>query len=266
MGSGTANYSRGGERTWQVFLAALLLAAAVHVFPLLFFKPMEKQDAAVETGRRFTVMVGREPTAQDDPFDLYYWLQYGNPTDFSAPDYDHGFSAGLRVRQVKTVELRPIPPESVSLTRKYAYPVNHYFPAPRTPEELLFPLYPHTLTQTLSASKNTIRQSGRPLWTMADGTELGDLFADSPDILRHIARTAPQRGTVLRLTPSDLPELPPRIQVIQSCGNTELDIQAAGALAAHAGAGLSREQLERLKYVIVDWQTAIRTKKKEKTK
>ena len=100
---------------------------------------------------------------------------------------------------------------------------------------------------------------------MADGTELGDLFADSPDILRHIARSAPQRGTVLRLTPSELPELPPRIQVIQSCGNTELDIQAAGALAAHAGAGLSREQLERLKYVIVDWHTAARSKK-EKTK
>lgn len=265
MGSGTVNYSRGGERTWQVFLVALLLAAAVHILPLLFFKPLEKQDAAVETGRRFTVMVGREPTAQEDPFDLYYWLRYGNPTDFSAPDYEHGFSAGLRVRQAKTVELHPIPPDSVSLTRKYAYPVNDYFPAPRTPGELLFPLYPHLPAQTKATSKTAVRQSGRPLWTMADGTELGDLFADSPDILRHIARSAPQRGTVLRLTPSELPELPPRIQVIQSCGNTELDIQAAGALAAHAGAGLSREQLERLKYVIVDWHTAARSKK-EKTK
>ena len=265
MGSGTVNYSRGGERTWQVFLVALLLAAAVHILPLLFFKPLEKQDAAVETGRRFTVMVGREPTAQEDPFDLYYWLRYGNPTDFSAPDYEHGFSAGLRVRQAKTVELRPIPPDSVSLTRKYAYPGNDYFPAPRTPEELLFPLYPHLPAQTKATSKTAVRQSGRPLWTVADGTELGDLFADSPDILRHIARSTPQRGTVLRLTPSELPELPPRIQVIQSCGNTELDIQAAGALAAHAGTGLSREQLERLKYVIVDWHTAARSKK-EKTK
>lgn len=265
MGSGTVNYSRGGERTWQVFLVALLLATAVHILPLLFFKPLEKQDAAVETGRRFTVMVGREPTAQEDPFDLYYWLRYGNPTDFSAPDYEHGFSAGLRVRQAKTVELHPIPPDSVSLTRKYAYPVNDYFPAPRTPGELLFPLYPHLPAQTKATSKTAVRQSGRPLWTVADGTELGDLFADSPDILRHIARSAPQRGTVLRLTPSELPELPPRIQVIQSCGNTELDIQAAGALAAHAGAGLSREQLERLKYVIVDWHTAARSKK-EKTK
>lgn len=73
MENGTVNYSRGGERTWIVFAAALLFALLVHALPLLFFRPLEKLPAAVETGRRFTVMVGHEPTLRDDPYDLYYW-------------------------------------------------------------------------------------------------------------------------------------------------------------------------------------------------
>ena len=108
--------------------------------------------------------------------------------------------------------------------------------------------------------------SNRPLWTMADGTEIGDLFADSPDIMRHIIRSAPTRGTVLQLTPPSEEELPPQIKVVQSCGDTNLDIQAAGALAAYAGAGLSAEQLNRLKYVIVDWRAAPAGKWKETEK
>lgn len=261
MESGTVNYSRGGERTWLVFLAAFVLAVLAHCLPLLFFKPLEKQPETVETGRRFTVMVGREPTVQEDPCDLYYWLHYGSPTDFSGPDYDHGFSSHLRIKQAKTMELHPVPPLTVSLTRNYAYPVNTFFPAPRTPEELLPPLRPHTYRQK-SSPKKSGSQDSHPLWTMADGTEIGDLFADSPDIMRHIVRSAPRQGTVLRLTPSGQPDMPPQIKVVHSCGDTELDIQAAGALATHV-AGLSPDQLERLKYVIIDWRAAGAAKKTE---
>ncbi len=257
MENGSASYARGGERTWAVFAAALLFALLVHALPLLCFRPLEKRSSTVETGRRFTVMVGHEPTLRDDPFDLYYWLHYGNPSDFSRPDYEHGFSSHLRVREDKTMNLHPIPPFSVSLTRKYADPVNRFFPSARAPEELMPELRPflrHLNAKNGEGKRIPQETSNRPLWTMADGTEIGDLFADAPDIMRHIIRSAPARGTVLRLTPSGKEDLPPQIKVVQSCGDTTLDIQAAGALAAYAGAGLSADQLSRLNYVIVDWR------------
>lgn len=269
MANGTVNYSRGGERTWIVLVAALLFALLTHALPLLFFRPLEKLPATVETGRRFTVMVGHEPTPSDDPYDLYYWLHAGDPMDFTRSDYEHGFSSYLRVREDQSMKLLPIPPLAVSLTRDYADPVNRFFPSSRTPEELMPELrpfiYPPGIRQT---GKKALphESSNRPLWTMADGTEIGDLFADSPDIMRHIIRSAPTRGTVLQLTPSNEEELPPQIKVVQSCGDTNLDIQAAGALAAYAGAGLSAEQLNRLKYVIVDWRATPAGKRKEAEK
>ena len=86
----------------------------------------------------------------------------------------------------------------------------------------------------------------------------------TPELRKLIQNAASLTGTELQVLPSAEPETPPLIRVEKSCGDRRLDLAAVNALAVYAGAGLTPEQLERLKFVVVDWR-APKTGKKEET-
>lgn len=259
--SGTGRARR--ERTFWIFAASLLIAVLLHLLPALVFTPVKNVRGKEQTDRRFTVMVNNVPTAQYDPCDLYYWLKYGDPALFAAPDYDSGFSAYLKNRQSHIEADDSIQPMQLSLTRKSAFPENVYSNEPRSMNALLSPLnirMPFSLAA--DQDKMTERNEIFPKWTAANGADLGNLFSDKEEIQRQLKKFTPERSTVLFLSRGRTPDMPPLIKVSQSSGNTSLDMLAVGALASYAGAEERGAALKNLKYVIVDWGTIRRKQKK----
>lgn len=241
------------EGRLRIFALALLIAVALHFLPMFIFTPLKSTPEREQTDRRFTVMVNNVPSAQYDPFDLYYWLKYENPVLFAEPDYDTGFSAWQRERRARLETEDASRPLQLSLTGPIAFPKNQYDFTPRTPEKLLPPLAIRMPFRLAAPARPEKRTTTFPKWTAADGTDLGALFPDGDQIRALVARKEPKHATVLLLTPGRVPELPPTIKVGRSSGSPELDMRAAGALAAFAGSDENRPMLKKLKYVIVDW-------------
>ncbi len=254
--------SREGGKL-KIFAAALFIALLLHVLPMLIFTPVKKVPEKEQTGRRFTVMVNNVPTAQYDPFDLYYWLKFGDPTLFAVPDYDSGFSAAQKSRQSPLEADDAIHPIQLSLTNPMAFPENRYLFASRSMEHLLQPLtLPMPIPLASAGTGPEIRKEAFPKWTAADGTSLGNLFSDREKIRSLVAKLKPKHATILLLSPGSEPEMPPTIKVGRSSGTPELDMRASGALAAYAGSDKNATLLKKLKYVIVDWGTTGRTPQK----
>ena len=258
MGQGEVNYSKPrGFRKLAVMFAALLLALLLHALPLLFSRPSEsKENTEAKAERRVTRMFNREPNMGEkkDPYGLEYWLYYGNPHDFSDPGSQYGFSGLLHAGEARVVKLMPIPPPAVSLTKDLATPRNSRISRARAPEELFPRLTPHYAASS-RAPKRPAETPKRPFWAAADGTALGNIpLAMTPELRKLIENATPPTGTELRVLPSAEPETPPLIRVEKSCGDRKLDLAAVNALAVYTAAGLSPEQLERLKYVTVDWR------------
>ena len=265
MGQGEVNYSRRrGFRNLPVMFAALLLALLLHALPLLFSRPSEsKESTEAKAEQRFTRMVSKLDGAKDE-YGLEYWLYYGNPHDFSDPDSQYGFSGLLRATGTPAMRLIPVPPSAVSLTKDLAAPQNSRIVRVRAPEELFVRLTPHYAAYSRTPKK-TAAIPKRPYWIAADGAELGNIpFSMTPELRKLIQNAASLTGTELQVLPSAEPETPPLIRVEKSCGDRRLDLAAVNALAVYAGAGLTPEQLERLKFVVVDWR-APKTGKKEET-
>lgn len=255
MGQGEVNYSRRrGFRNLPVMFAALLLALLLHALPLLFSRPSEsKESTEAKAEQRFTRMVSKLDGAKDE-YGLEYWLYYGNPHDFSDPDSRYGFSGLLRATGTPAMRLIPVPPSAVSLTKDLAAPQNSRIVRVRAPEELFVRLTPHYAAYSRTPKK-TAAVPKRPYWIAADGAELGNIpFSMTPELRKLIQNAASLTGTELQVLPSAEPETPPLIRVEKSCGDRRLDLAAVNALAVYAGAGLTPEQLERLKFVVVDWR------------
>ncbi len=265
MGQGEVNYSRRrGFRNLPVMFAALLLALLLHALPLLFSRPSKsKESTEAKAEQRFTRMVS-ELDGTKDEYGLEYWLYYGDPHDFSDPGRPYGFSGLLRAAETPVMKLVPVPPSAVSLTKDLAAPQNSRVVRVRAPEELFIRLTPHYAAYSRTPKKMAAIPK-RPYWIAADGAELGNIpFTMTPELRKLIQNAASLTGTELQVQPSSEPEIPPLIRVAKSCGDRRLDLAAVNALAVYAGAGLTPEQLERLKHVVVDWR-APKTGKKEET-
>ena len=263
--SGSDRSRPGEEGKLRILAAAFLIAVLLHFLPMFIFTPVKSVPEKEQTDRRFTVMLNKEPSAQYDPFDLYYWLKFGDPTLFAKPDYDSGFSASQKIRK-SPLEADDAPaPMQLSLTTQTAFPENHYDFIPRSMGTLLQPLalrmpFPLTLPETGTRE----RKQTFPKWTAADGTDLGNLFSDQEKIRSLVIKNKPERSTVLLLSRGTTPEMPPMIKVGRSSGSPELDMRASGALAAYAGRTENAALPEKLKYIIVDWGTAGRGRSSQK--
>ena len=261
--SGPAISKSREEGKLRIFAAALFIALLLHFLPMFIFTPLKSVPEKEQTDRRFTVMVNNVPTAQYDPFDLYYWLKFGEPTLFAEPDYDSGFSAYQKNRKSPLDADDSTQPLSLSLTNPTAFPENRYRFDLRNMGRLLQPLHlPMPLRSAPSPSGTKGRNGTFPRWTAADGTDLGDLFNDLEKIRTLVAKHQPKLSTILLLSPGGAPEMPPVIKVGRSSGCPELDIRASGALAAHAAAAGNEAILKKLKYVVVDWGTTGRSMQK----
>ena len=243
---------RGGKL--QIFAAALFIAVLLHFLPMFIFTPVKRVPEKEQTDRRFTVMVNNVPSAQYDPFDLYYWLKFGDPTLFAEPDYDSGFSAAQRNRKSPLEADDATSPFQLSLTSQTAFPQNSYLFETRSLGTLLQPLtLPMPFRPASGKTADGERKESFPKWTAADGSDLGNLFPDREQIRKLVLKNKPKHSTLLLLTPGALPQMPPTIKVGRSSGSPELDMKASGALAVYAGSSENRPLLPKLKYVAVDW-------------
>jgi len=242
-------------RRTAIFLLILLIALLLHMLPMVLFSTVKTTAGKEQADRRFTVMVNNVPSAQYDPYDLHYWLTYGDPMRFARPDPEDGFTSFLRSRNEAPGMEDSETVQQISLTRALASPENRYEFRLRTPGELLHPLRPPMPRLAPEQPKEKPSPPiGYPRWTAADGTDLGNLFLHDESIPRRVRLAHPKGPTVLLFYKGEN-DMPPHIKVRQSCGNAQLDVLASAALSSYAKEKLGSPELDHLNYVIVDWET-----------
>ncbi len=244
---------RSLRKNFSFYLFIFFLALAVHVFPLLLFKPLPEGSASSMENHRFSIMFSHPESDRNDPYGLNYWLKYGDPTLFLETDQPYSYSSLLKQLESRLEPARETP--SVRALFLAENPENPFSAekelTPRKPAD--FPMEP-VPGIVVPSGMETLPDGQPALCSTSSGKMIRNLFTDPAAAFRVMKKNPPDRPTVIYILPSELPDLPPILRVASSSGNRELDLLASGALTVYA-ARKTPDELKRFKYVIVDWRT-----------
>lgn len=223
---------------WQCFFAGLCAAICIHLLFGMLFKPMPRAaKQSVEAVRR-TVMVNPSQLAADDRLGLLNVLKYGDPTLFAKPDERFGFSSYRMIRQPDAALPPDLPPEPNGLFSALsigAPDLSTRVPGSELPPPaswLHFVQLVDSMASESSAQASLSAHIDPPLWLDASFKPVARLADQHGDIARLLAANAgkPLSSTVVVVRGSG-PDLPPSVDVFESCGVRALDAAAARSLS-----------------------------------
>lgn len=220
-GEPARNYRVTGREWLLIFLAAV----GLHVLLPVLFCPLPRNEAERNADFRYTLLLDEDElkSRQGDSYELQYWLRYNDPERLLKPDMSSGFS------QVCVRKQAPAPDPSVFHHDLSAVDSAYRIPEPVLPSVRQLKDFSAGEMPALSVrpARKIIEspEPQYPVWTDEKGQVFTGFFhADSA------SRPYPQfrrasGPTVLRLCPGR-GGLPPAVEILRSCGNTELDLLA----------------------------------------
>ena len=233
------------------WLMVLLAAILLHIILFSLFKPLPHTISESSMDNRFTLFLEEQKLRlhRQDPYGLYYWLRFTDPEQLLKPNYVAGFSMFVGRNDFSIPSPNAIPQDLFEASARYRIPdaaapskrdLSVFTAGPNTP------IVSHAVGNS-PANRTTIQY---PLWIDEQDRSSSGLFLADEKSRRILNRQHSSKPTILRLTFGK--DLIPRVELIQSCGNRELDMLAERQLKMRKE-NFSSDSLQ-TKYFKVIWQ------------
>jgi len=217
------------------FVFAAVIAAAVHLVVFCVFSIRVPDDSKSSSELKKVVFLPLE-AMPDSPVkkNFLYWLDYGDPTLISKPSPRHGFSSVYAVSGLRT----PEPDISYMVSSEPAWGRMNSFEeiearkdTPSMEISRNWDYRPASIPPLNGNSLQKKKPPAYPLWRTGDGRNLPQFFSKADEILKKAEGMRPDKKTVLKVSFYGR-DFFPRVKILASCGNQELDAAAQEAFIA----------------------------------
>ncbi len=240
------------------FLYAAILAVLVHLAIFSLFSVDVKENTKANTELKKVVFLPLD-AMPDSPVkkNFLYWLEYGDPTLISKPSQRHGFStvyavSGLRTPEPDISYLVANGTAGSAMKRSFEE-IEIKKEAPGNEIARNWDYRPATVAPPVAGvQKKTPTEY--PIWRTGDGKNLPQFFSKTDEILKKAAAAHPEKKTVLKVSFYGR-DFFPRVKILASCGNQELDSAAIEAfIAKNALLPEDYRKTEEPCYIEIEWQ------------
>jgi len=234
------------------WLMVLLAAILLHIILFSLFKPLPRMVSESSRDNRCTLFLEEQKLdlRRKDPYALYYWLRFTDPEQLLKPNYTAGFSMFIGRNDFSIPSSNAIPQDLFEASARYRIP-DTVPPSERDPSVFTpGPNTPIISHGTVNSPADRTAPIQYPLWIDEEDRSSSGLFLADEKSLRILSRQQSSKPTILRLTFGK--DQIPRVELIRSCGNRELDMLAERQLKVRKGNFSSASP--QTKYFTVVWQ------------
>lgn len=238
--------------TVRSLILIFLIAAALHLLLLFLFRPLPIHIAESRNESRYTLFFNEKDLIRrpEDAHGLRYWLHYTEPERILKPDLVSGFSMFHGKKQMS--EPDPARFDHALFEPQFAvrFPVREE-QFDRSPADFIsgteIPVFTRNpeILPVLSGTRQY------PVWMDESGQVFEGLFWKDDPAAGIIKKRHADRFSVLRLTLRN--NFAPRVEIVRSCGDTELDLFAVRQLKARKE-NFASENPSGVRYFTVIWQ------------